>query len=117
MMRDPVLRSLDESLRERNEARRDRVFTDATAEEAPSVSTVIAPVRPPMANRPPWMQYARSGRWCVTYTYAGHRQGDRQVQRCHSPADLVRFMRDFFNGNEFAIVKRVWFDARPNSVR
>lgn len=96
------LRRLDRAYRDENEDRRERL----TADPATPVALVEAPsgFKPP----DPWMRSTPNGRYRVRYRYAADMPGMRYLHKSDTPADLVRFMRDAFRGNEFLIVIAVF---------
>lgn len=80
----------------------------------PQARVPFVPVVEPSTVAPmvPWMRNDPAGRWCVVYRYVADSPLYRKTHRASSPADLVRWMRDFIQGNRFLIVCKVFEDVR-----
>jgi hypothetical protein len=106
MALSPDLSALDRSLRSQNGARVERLRGTATAVDEPAVAVPQAKGAfvPPVAH----LRSVVAGSWCVRYRYA--LDDYAYTHRADSPADLVRFMRDAFQGNQYLDVLRVWED-------
>lgn len=98
------LRTLDRQLRDENADRVERLRRGtAVMEPSPAAAPAARRLEPP-----PAYMWSTDGPYRVTYRYAGDSPFMTYTHAADSPADLVRFMRDFFRGKEHLVVVRLF---------
>lgn len=103
-------KALDEHLRDENAERVERIRTRergvCVAPVAPSPADVLAEWEARRPKYPAWRASVPDGRFRVRYHYVCDRPGMRYVHQAETPADLVRWMRDYLS--ESADVVEIW---------